>query len=210
VNGIVRNHWYWRPGWHPGTRFYTFHVTWRDQPAVQRLGEETRARLAGVPGLDPVPGEWLHLTMQGVGFAGEVSDADLARIADAAGLRLASVAPVNVVLPPPRAASEGAATYAAPAGVLDHVRSAVRAAIGDVWGADRVPESAEWAAHVSFAYASTDAPAAPVNRVLAGASGARATVQAVDLIRLGRDRRIYEWETVTRLPLGGSSPPRGC
>jgi hypothetical protein len=198
----MRNHWYWRPGWQQGTRFYTFHVTWRDQPAVQKLGEETRARLAGVPGLDPVPAEWLHLTMQGVGFADEVSDADLRAVTAAAESRLASVKPVPVVLPPPRAASEGVATYATPAGVLDDVRDAVRAAIGDVRGPQRVPEAAGWAAHVSFAYASADGPAAPVNRVLAGVSGATATVRAVDLIRIGRDRRVYEWETIARLPIG--------
>jgi hypothetical protein len=27
-------------------------------------------------------------------------------------------------------------------------------------------------------------------------------VSAVELIRLGRDRRVYEWETVASLPLG--------
>jgi hypothetical protein len=202
MSTCMRYHWYWRPGWQPGTRFYTFHVTWRDQPGVQKLGERARQRLAGIPGLDPVPGEWLHLTMQGVGFAHKVSDADVEAITAAARARLASVAPVGVVLPPPRAASEGVATRAVPAGVLDRVRDAVRAAIGDVWGTECVPESIAWTPHVSFAYASADGPAAPVNAVLYGLPGAVAAVRAVDLILLGRDRRIYEWETISRLPLG--------
>lgn len=195
-------HWYWRPGWQPGTRFYTFHVTWRDQPGVQELGAHTRERLAGIPGLDPVPGEWLHLTMQGIGFAHEVSDADLETVTAAARTRLASVAPASVVLPPPRAASEGVATGAVPPRGLDQVRDAVRAAIADAWGTRRVPENATWTPHVSFAYASADGPAAPVDAVLRGLPGAVVTVSAVDLIRLGRDRLIYEWETVSRFPLG--------
>lgn len=198
----MRYHWYWRPGWQPGARFYTFHVTWRDQPSVQELGAHARERLAGIPGLDPVPGEWLHLTMQGIGFAQEVSDADLRAITAAARSRLASVAPVRVVLPPPRAASEGVATHAVPDGVLDQVRDAVRAAIGDAWGTGRVPESSAWTPHVSFAYASAEGPAAPVDAVLRGLPGAVAMVSAVDLILLGRDRRVYEWDTVSRFPLG--------
>ena len=56
MSTCMRYHWYWRPGWQPGTRFYTFHVTWRDQPGVQKLGERARERLAGIRGLDPVPG----------------------------------------------------------------------------------------------------------------------------------------------------------
>jgi hypothetical protein len=198
----MRYHWYWRPGWQPGTRFYTFHVTWRDQPGMQKLGKLARERLAGIPGLDPVPGEWLHLTMQGVGFAHKVSDADVEAITAAARARLAPVAPVGVVLPPPRASSESVATHAVPAGVLDQARDAVRAAICDVWGTECVPESTTWTPHVSFAYASADAPAAPVDAVLRGLAGVVATVSAVDLILLGRDRRIYEWETISKLPLG--------
>ena len=101
-----------------------------------------------------------------------------------------------------RAASEGVTTRAVPAGVLDQARDAVRASIGDVWGTESVPESATWTPHVSFAYASADGPAAPVDAVLRGVPGAVAAVSAVDLILLGRDRRIYEWEAISRLPLG--------
>jgi hypothetical protein len=60
-------HWWWRPGWAPGRRMYTFHVTFEDQPAVQEPAAEARQRLAGLDGLDLVPGRWLHLTTQGVG-----------------------------------------------------------------------------------------------------------------------------------------------
>ena len=49
--------------------------------------------LRDVPGLDLVPGPWLHLTMQDVGFSDEVSGGDLAAITAAARSRLAAVPP---------------------------------------------------------------------------------------------------------------------
>lgn len=30
--GPTENHWYWRPGWGPGRRMYTFHLTWEQAP----------------------------------------------------------------------------------------------------------------------------------------------------------------------------------
>jgi hypothetical protein len=184
---------------------YTFHVTFEDQPAVQELAAVTRERLAGLDGLDLVPGGWLHLTTQGVGFTDDVSDADLAAITSAARARLTSVAPVAVALAPPRVASEGIACWVGPDGALTPARDALRDAISDVWGPERVPEGPEWSPHVSIAYASADGPGDLFEAAVAGIGSAQATVHAMDLIRLGRDRRVYEWETVTRLPLGGSA-----
>jgi hypothetical protein len=103
----VAYHWWWRPGWRPGRRFYTVHATFSGAPAVQALAAKARDRLAGLPGLGLIPAQWLHLTMQGIGFADEVSDADLSAIITAAKARLAAVPPVTVVIGPPAVAGEG-------------------------------------------------------------------------------------------------------
>ncbi len=199
----IAYHWWWRPGWRPGRRMYTWHVTFEDLPAVQELAADARARLAGLPGLDLVPGQWLHLTTQGVGFTDEVSDTDLAAITSAARTRLAAVEPPRIVIGPARAASEGVACDISPVGVLDPLRDALRAAIADVWGPERVPEGPEWTPHVSVAYASESGPAGPIEAALNGANlSATITVGTVQLIRLGRDHRVYEWETWASLPLG--------
>jgi hypothetical protein len=198
----MRDHWWWRPGWAPGRRLWTFHVTWRDQFAVQSLATAARERLAGLPGLDLVPGEWLHCTTQGVGFDDDVSAADLSAIAASARVRLATVAPPLVELTSPAAAIEGALCWVGPAGALDAVRDALRAAIGEVWGAHQVPEDAQWSPHVSFAYANANGPSEPVDEALAGLGGVTAVIRSVDLIRLGRDRHLYEWDSAQSLPLG--------
>jgi hypothetical protein len=36
----MRDHWWWRPGWGVGRSFYTWHITFDDQPAVDRLAAE--------------------------------------------------------------------------------------------------------------------------------------------------------------------------
>jgi 2'-5' RNA ligase len=202
----VSYHWWWRPGWRAGRRFYTVHATFAADEAVQALAARARERLAGVPHLDLVPGRWLHLTMQGIGFADEVSDADLKAVTEAAAARVAGVAPATVTLGPPVAAGEGVTCWASPPRALDPVRDAVRAGIADVWGAGRVPESADWSAHVSVAYASADGPGDPIEEALGGLPDvAVTTVGAVDVIRLERDQREYTWETIASLPLGDFS-----
>jgi hypothetical protein len=195
-------HWWWRPGQRVGRRFYTVHATFADSPEVQAMAAQARERLSGFPYLDLIPGQWLHCTMQGIGFADEVSDSDLKAITAAAGARLGPVPPVTITLGPPVVAGEGVTCWVAPPRGLDRVRDAVRAGIADVWGADRVPESPEWSAHVSVAYAGADGPGEPIAAALEGMGGTETTVRAVDLIRLGRDNRVYDWETIANLPLG--------
>jgi hypothetical protein len=77
------DHWYWRPGWHVGRSFYTWHITFEHAPEVQDLAAFYQNEIR-LPTLDPVPSEGLHLTMQGVGFADEVSPQDLKAIETAA------------------------------------------------------------------------------------------------------------------------------
>ena len=196
----MREHW-WRPGWRSGRRMYTWHVTFRDQPAVQDLAARARAVLRDVPRLELVPGPWLHLTMQGIGFSDEVSGGDLAAITAAARSRLAAVSPAAVTIGPARALDEGIGCDAHPAAALSPARDAVRAAIGDVWGPARVPGRADWWPHVSLAYASADSQLA-----LAGDEAAAITVTEIQLILLSRDGYRYEWETQATVELG--EPPR--
>ena len=201
---LVRDHWWWRPGWEPGRRFYTFHFTFGRQPAVQRLAAAARERLAGLAGLDLVPDRWLHLTTQGIGFADEVGDSDLMAIIAAARDRLLVVRPTEVTFRAPQLEAEGIVCWVGPDGALDPARDALRAAIGSVRGPGKVPEDEEWHPHVSFAYANADGDGEPYAAALGGLSPVPATVTSVELIRLGRDRRLYEWETVASLPLGDS------
>ncbi len=203
----MHDHWWWRTGWRPGRRRYAFHLTFEGQPAVQRLAAGARERLAGFPALDLVPARWLHLTTQDIGFTDAVSERDLAAITAGAQRRLAAARPAAATLGAPRAAGEGVLCWTSPDGALDPARTALRDAIGDVWGADLVPDEAGWHPHVSLAYANADADDGPVEAVLSDLGPVPVTMTAVSLIRLGRDRHVYEWETIARLPFGARQPP---
>ena len=83
------------------------------------------------------------------------------------------------------------------AAVRDGIRAAITAVRGDV------PEDEEWTPHVSVAYSSGTGEAAPYIKALAQEDTASCLISTVELIKLNRDNRMYEWETVARVPLSG-------
>ncbi|MDJ1135784.1 2'-5' RNA ligase family protein [Streptomyces iconiensis] len=87
----MRNRWWWRPDWEAGRRFSTWHATFAQQPGVCRFIDAYRRVLRHVGSLDPVPDQWLHLTMQGPGFTDEVDENEIAEIVEAAQRRLAAL-----------------------------------------------------------------------------------------------------------------------
>lgn len=196
------DHWWWRPGWSTGRRFLTWHLTFEHAPEVHRLAEAYRKRLALLPGLDLIPDRWLHLTMQGLGFVDEVAQDDVDAIVAIARAHLALVPAFDVVIDRPAFTPEAIRWEAAPGAPVEAVRDAIRTAIGTVW--KDVPERREgFGPHISIAYSNADLPAGPVLDALAAEPSAPATarITSAELILLGRDSRMYEWETVASLLL---------
>jgi len=207
----MRNHWWWRPGWAPGRRLYAWHLTFCDQTVsrgqadLRRVVGDYQARLVELPGLDLVPAEWLHLTMQGIGFVDEVGAGDAERIVAAVRCRCAALAPVTLTLGPAVLQAEGVWLRVAPSPAVQRVRAAVRAGIAEVWGAARVPEAAGgFTPHVSLAYSHSNGPDDPYAAALAELAPRSATVELVAIqdISLVRDTHLYQWATVATVPLG--------
>jgi 2'-5' RNA ligase len=200
----MADHWWWRPGWHVGRRFYAWHLTFPGPEAadLRRFAAEYRTVLKPLPGLDLIPDQWLHLTMQGLGFIDEVDSGDVDAIVEAAHARLAGVAPFTLTFDQPTVTPEAVLWEVNPTGPAA-VRAAVRAAIGDVWAT--VPEAADgFVAHVSAAYSNSDGPQAAVREALDRVEAAPATVRIgeAQLIVMHRDNRMYEWTTYASIPLG--------
>jgi 2'-5' RNA ligase len=200
---VLRDHWWWRPGWREGRRFSTWHLTFEGQQEVTELAAGYRSALDGLP-VDVVPARWLHLTMQGLGFVDEVEDGDVQRIVAAAHERLAPLASFEVRLGDVRVDPEAVMLTVTPEHPVTAVRGELRAAIADVWGPDHVPEAAEgFRPHVSLGYVNAAGPAAGLVDAVRRAPtlAARATITAASLIVLHRDHRMYEWEPYASVPL---------
>jgi 2'-5' RNA ligase len=199
----LQDHWYWRPGWRVGRSFYTWHITFAEAPAVATLADEYAAALADLPEYDPIPLQWLHLTMQGIGFTDEIDQATADRVVEAARARLATVPPMDVTIGPAVIDPEALKLPVQPVEPLTAVRDAIREAITDVCG--EVSESPEYRPHVSLGYSNTSGPAQRALDALARHEPhtAEVTVDAVALIDLNRDHKMYQWTTVAEAKLGG-------
>lgn len=203
----MRDHWWWRPGWRIGRSFYTWHVTFDDQPAVHQLATDYADLFSELPTLDPVPVRWLHLTVQGVGFADEVNRADLDRIVDAAQDHCAALAPFTITLGPAQVDPEALLLPVRPPEPVIALRAAIRTGIGTVWGVNNVPETLhDFHPHVSLAYSNAPAPAGPIIQRLATQmiGSAEITIHQAALINLNRDHRAYEWTDVATANLNSS------
>ncbi|MFK4087206.1 2'-5' RNA ligase family protein [Kribbella sp. NPDC020789] len=199
----LKDHWYWRPGWRVGRSFYTWHITFANSPAVAILAEQYATALADLPEYDPIPLQWLHLTMQGIGFSDEVDRETAGRVVEAARARLAEIPPVDVTIGPVVIDPEALKLPVLPVEPLTVIRDEIRAAIFDVRG--EVTESPDYNPHVSLGYTNTSGPAQHALDVVARHEPhtARVTVDAVALIDLNRDHRMYEWTTVAEVGLDG-------
>ena len=200
----LRNHWYWRPGWGVGTRFYTWHLTWDGKTELHRLVDDYQAVLASVDGLDPIPRPWLHLTMQGIAHVAALTDDQLAELIGRSRTAIAGLAPIPVRFDRVRITAEALLLEPRPAEPISVLRRTLRDVTADVLGA--APGRAEFSPHVSIAYVNADQPAAATVAAVESIRPAPAevTIDAASLIEQHRDNRMYEWRTIAALPL---SPP---
>jgi len=200
----LTEHWYWRPGWRADRRFYTWHLTFEDQSELHELVTRLQQQLT-LPGLDLVPLDGLHLTLQGLGFTDEVTDNDIAAIVAEARRRCARLAALELSLGPVDPDAEGIGLLVRPWNQVEHLRTTLRDAIATTWPS--VPEPAEgFRPHVTIAYSGAPTPTPPIRAQVAQLRDlppAQVTIRHVRLIALRRESHAYRWTTVATLPLGG-------
>lgn len=163
-----------------------------------------RQALAGLTALTIVPDEWLHLTVQGIGFADERSPADVGRIAERATEAMAPIGAFDVEFGEIVVADEAIVMPADPPAPVQLLRRTARAAIADVLGQDQVTEDPDrFRPHISVAYLAAEGPAAPYVNALAAnrPRPVRVSIDRMDIIQMHRDNRMYEWTIVATLPL---------
>jgi 2'-5' RNA ligase len=198
----MADHWWQRPGRWPGRELYHWHMLFHDQPAVRELAATAQRRLAGVPGLDLVAPQWLHLTTLRVGFADEVPDSSLEIMTASARRALAALAPVPVTLGRVVYHPEAVVLAVEPPGALDPVLSAVNAAARAA-GCDGRTDTDPWLPHVTVAYSHATGPAAPVIAALGRwLPATEVTIGSVSLVAQAQVGRSWQWRPVAEVPFG--------
>lgn len=199
----MRDHWHWRPGWGLGRRMYTMHMTLQNAPAAEAAIRRAQESLAAVDLLRPVPVEGLHLTMTGIGFTDEVTAAQLEEVAEQVFARAGVIGPAPLILDSMLIAAEGVMLRARDGVWLESLLRCQRDAVAEVLG----PRAwGPFHPHVSIAYADGPVGVDVVRDALADQVASLQPVEVesplLTLMRLGRDRRVYEWDVVRELPLG--------
>ena len=197
------NHWWWRPGWSPGTHWYAWHFTLDWYPDLQDLAAAYAPALEPFVSLDIIPKQWLHITVQGVGNAGDIPHQELQLIRDAVDDRLSGMPAPTLTFHRPVLHREAIVIPPTDLQPLRAVRAAIRAGIADVWGAERVPETDAYKPHFSLAYVNRNEDAQSVLAALARVQPepVTTTLHTVSLIDLNRDDGMYVWGAVHEVEL---------
>ncbi|KPM52685.1 2'-5' RNA ligase family protein [Frankia sp. B2] len=193
------DHWD-RPGWTPGRSSFHWFLTF-DSAALRDLAATCQQQLHDLACLDPVPGEGLHLTVRRLAFTDEIDPATLGavtrRVAEQCRHQPAFRLRVG-----PLAGSSGAVRFTVtPWEPLIRLRSSV----DDVSTACGLPAvKRRFRPHVGIAYSNRDTPAEPIIHRVAGLRDlppAEISVADLRLVRLYREGRTYQWDTVAVVPL---------
>jgi 2'-5' RNA ligase len=204
----VRNHWWWRPGWTTGRHYYACHLALDDQPQLRNLVSRYQQVLENLPGLDLIPPEWLHITMQGIGFTDEINTAELHSLADALTQELSSIDPPTVAFRYLTVHPEAIYLKAHPAEALYPLRTRMYRAVASVLGAnnstENMPGPRQFVPHVSIAYVSADGETQPIAEALKTAVTApvTATFRKASLLEFHRDHGMYEWTSAMPIAIG--------
>ena len=199
----LREHWWWRPGWRPDTRMLAWHLTFEGESSLHGLARRLQGALAGVDVLDPVPPEWLHLSVAEFGATDDFTDDCVRQAINAAHECISGLGTLELTFTRVVVFAESVVVLPAKSPALASLRRGLRDSVVQVRGPGAPPDSTPFAPHVSVAYAHGPAPGAAVVRALQEAAPAdvgpvRPTLTLAETHRVGRQ---YQWRAVSAFPL---------
>ncbi len=201
--------WEWTRG---RTDYFAFLITVSDE-AVREYTSGMIARVADIPGVDPYPERYWHVTIKGVGFLAaepsredEVSLADVERLAETVRPALESQAPFEVTVGPVNAFAEVVILEAHDGGATRCLNATLLEAAPDL---QRYAVDGEmFLPHVSIARFSSNEGLSTLKETLAGLRetaepGPTFTASEALLIRAHLAREAPEFDLVAQYPLRG-------
>jgi 2'-5' RNA ligase len=199
----MANHWWQRPGRLPGRMLYQWHLAFHDQPKVIELVEIAQARLKGLPGLDMIAPDLLHLTTLIVGFADEIPGSSVEKMISGAHERLETVSPIPVTLGRVGYHPQAVTLIVEPVDALNPVLTAVREATNAA-GCEGYTDTDPWIPHVSVAYSHSDGPMAPIIDALGRwLPKTEVTIKSISLVSQTQVGHSWQWQPIAEIHLAG-------
>jgi 2'-5' RNA ligase len=202
----MANHWLPRPGRTPDRLSYHWHLLFSDQPKVHELAATAQRKLDGLPGLDPVPLQWLHCTTLRAGFADEVTGPSVDTMLTTAEHLLADINPIEVSLGRVLYFPEAVTLAVEPAEALQPVLDAVSIAAREA-GLPGRTDTRPWLPHITIAYSNGTFPADPIVQALGlHLPKTEIAIRTASLVRQQQVGHSWQWQPVAEVKLG-SLPP---
>src|SRR5262245_29651181 len=182
-----------------------------DQSRLQCLADAYRGPLGSFPGLDLVPPEWLHITVQGIGFVDELAVDEVNEVAEQVGERVTKLQAPVVEFVRPTVVPEAVFFVARPIEPLRELWRAtgegVVAALGEGRQYELLEQDDGFLPHVTIAYSNGPGLAAPVVRGIEAveAPSVTARITRLEVMEFHRDERMYCWRELFSLPIGASA-----
>lgn len=192
----VDHHWDWRPEWREDRPCLYWYVTFDQNAMADAVPHKAVEAVRSTPWLDPVPLEWLHLTLCDLGFVDEVPE----QVVDRAIRSLAECEP-SIELPAltlgPLTSMESAVVVVVEPleelrGLQHQLRSLTEAALGP--DKEVVHQETFWP-HVSLGYVNRFVSGQEVRALTEGFDDLRGDLPTGELVlaAVTRQRRHYQW-----------------
>jgi 2'-5' RNA ligase len=184
---------------------YYWFLTFEHSPALHSLVQECQAAL-DYAYYDQVSTEGLHLTLDRIAQAGDISQEQLEQIQAAVVGECKGIEPPKIAVGK-LGRTSGAIGLNVASQDLYYLRETVRTVTAAVYP-DAKSDSTPFYPHVTIAYANADGvpameAAAAIERINGTTRQVRVTVTEVVMVQLERREGAYAWEIVSRISLGG-------
>lgn len=199
----LRDHWQWRPDWATERPCLMWYLTFESQPELTALTERAHTCLADVATVDLVPVQWLHLTLDEVGFVDTVPPDDVEAVVASVREAVGGWRVGPITLGPVRTMADAVVLQATSAAGLDQLCDRLRAGTTAVLDRQAAHDPEPFWAHVSLAYVNQTAESHAVMEPLAPVASAnvRVTVPRLTLAAVTRRNRHYQWTERAHVPL---------
>jgi 2'-5' RNA ligase len=178
-------------------------LTFEGETALHELSRRAQDSLAGISVLDPVPPEWLHLSLATFGATSDVTEDCVRQAINAAHEHLSAIESLELSISQTVVFAESVVLRPDDSPGLGELRSALQESVRLVRGAAAPVDSGTFVPHVAVAYSRGTAPGVDVVRALESANllAVEAVHPTLTLAEVHRDGRLYRWRPVSAFPL---------